>query len=379
METVCASAITALFEQYGFIHPGGAVYDDLRDRARAVGDGGGEAQWCLPDTAAFVFMAALPYPLVTSCIAAPSDKSDRGAIAPFAQANYYREAVSKLKKISLAVREKTGIRKRDIRIFCNSPLPEKLFASLLGVGFYGKNNLIITEKAGTACVLAGLILYAGGNIVFDIPRLLLPVEYGKRCGSCTACIENCPTGALTSAPGAGTPSAERSVERAAPASRFEREKCLQNHAAACAMLEESVMEAWGNRVYGCVSCQEICPFNRGPFNRGAGAYNQGLEDRDPLHGRGEADTPVTEKGVLGPCVSLEQFLALTSAELSKKLKNTALDMNWIDVDAIKRNCLIAAAHRKAVRLVPLIREYTEHTSPVLRETARWTLRKLGPD
>ena len=133
------------------------------------------------------------------------------------------------------------------------------------------------------------------------------------------------------------------------------------------MLEESVMEVWGNRVYGCVSCQEICPFNRGPFNRG------------PLIRRGDAGAPVTEKGVLGPCVSLEQFLALTSEELSQKLKNTALDMNWIDVDAIKRNCLIAAAHRKAVRLVPLIREYAEHTSPVLRETARWTLRKLGPD
>jgi epoxyqueuosine reductase len=122
------------------------------------------------------------------------------------------------------------------------------------------------------------------------------------------------------------------------------------------------MEAWGNRVYGCVTCQEICPFNRGQYNR-----------------RSDGDAPVTEKGVLGPFVSLEQFLALSSEELSRKLKNTALDRNWIDVEAIKRNCLIAAAHRKAGRLIPLIREYTGHTSPVLRETARWTLRKLGPD
>jgi len=348
MDTVYTSAITALFEQYGFIHPGGAVYSEIRERVRTIG--GAEAAGTLPDSAAFLFTAALPYPFSTP---GPQPERDCGAIAPFARANYYREAASRLKKIAVTLREKTGCRKQDVRIFCNSPLPEKLLAALLGVGFYGKNNLIITEKAGTACVLAGLILYTPESVVFDAPHVLQPVEYGKRCGSCTACIENCPTGALTSEALSETGSAEGP----APASRFSREKCLQNYATECTLLEEPVMEVWGNRVYGCDSCQQVCPFNRGPFNR---------------------TTTGTEKGVLGPYVSLEQFLTLSTAELKQRLKNTALGMSWIDANAIKRNCLIAAAHRKAVGLVPLITTYTDHPSSVLRETARWALQKLGP-
>ncbi|HOV63041.1 MAG TPA: hypothetical protein PLG43_04050, partial [Spirochaetia bacterium] len=129
-------------------------------------------------------------------------QSPSGRIAPFAQRNYYREAV---RRLSLIARSLTG--KKSPLTFSNSRLPEKLFAAASGLGFYGKHSLIIIQgeeslpPLGTRFILAGMVLPGAKPMAKPLVKPhagLLPVfrEYAEGCGTFDACIASCLTGAL---------------------------------------------------------------------------------------------------------------------------------------------------------------------------------------
>jgi epoxyqueuosine reductase len=109
-------------------------------------------------------------------------------------------------------------------------------AARAGVGFYGKNTLLITRRFGSWVVL--------GTLVSDLaleptPRLELD------CGSCTLCIEACPTGALDE-PGT-----------------LDATKCLSYWTQSAQPIPDEYQRALGAQVYGCDICQDVCPWNRG--------------------------------------------------------------------------------------------------------------------
>ncbi len=178
----------------------------------------------------------------------PADLSKQnnphGLIAPFARRNYYGEAVGRMKEIFRRIMEKTGLRKRDGRIFCNSRLPEKPLASLSGLGFYGKNSLIISPGLGSLFVIAGLY------IPVKLEPDLIPSEWeepGSICGNCTACMDACPVGAIVR-PGI-----------------LEESKCLQYKASRYMSFSDDEKRAWGYKLYGCQICQDVCPYNSKPL------------------------------------------------------------------------------------------------------------------
>src|SRR5207244_1213270 len=109
-------------------------------------------------------------------------------------------------------------------------------AARSGVGFYGKNTLLITRRHGSWVVLGTLVTTAE---VEPTPRLELD------CGSCTLCIEACPTGALDD-PGV-----------------VDSTKCLSYWTQASAPIPEEYRVELGAQVYGCDICQDVCPWNRG--------------------------------------------------------------------------------------------------------------------
>ncbi len=121
-------------------------------------------------------------------------------------------------------------------------------AARAGLGFYGKNTLLITKRFGSWVVL--------GTVVTDVEiESARPLELD--CGSCRLCIDACPTGALDEP---GTLDATR---------------CLSYWTQAPAPIPQEMRAPLENRVYGCDICQDVCPWNRGVEKRRAGAETQG--------------------------------------------------------------------------------------------------------
>jgi epoxyqueuosine reductase len=116
-------------------------------------------------------------------------------------------------------------------------------AARAGVGFYGKNTLLITRRFGSWVVLGTLVTESAVE-----PSSPLELD----CGSCTLCIEACPTGALDE-PGT-----------------LDAEKCLSYWTQSARPIPEPYEPALGAQVYGCDICQDVCPWNRGIEKRRAG-------------------------------------------------------------------------------------------------------------
>ncbi len=118
-------------------------------------------------------------------------------------------------------------------------------AERAGVGFIGKNTMLITRAHGSWVVL--------GTLITDVDIEATP-ELDAGCGSCTLCIDACPTDALSEAePGV-----------------LDATRCLSYWTQTAAPMPDDVMDALGDRVYGCDICQDVCPWNRGVERRRAG-------------------------------------------------------------------------------------------------------------
>jgi epoxyqueuosine reductase len=167
-------------------------------------------------------------------------------------------------------------------------------AARAGVGFYGKNTMLITRRYGSWVVLGTLIT---DRDVEQTPRLELD------CGSCTLCIEACPTSALDE-PGT-----------------LDATKCLSYWTQSAQPIPEPYQEELGKQVYGCDICQDVCPWNRGIEKRRAG---------DPMHSGAE------------PVVSLVDWLESDADELRARYERLFVPRN--DGRFLQRNAAIALAN-----------------------------------
>jgi epoxyqueuosine reductase len=217
-------------------------------------------------------------------------------IAPFAQRNYYREAVKRLQKTALNLRSQYGGKKSDYRILCNSPIPEKPLALACGLGGPGRNSLVITREAGSLVILAALTLPF--SLETDTPETFSPCS---RCSPETPpCTVACPTGAL-----------QNGV--------LDTRRCIQWYASGNGdKAPDEVARKWGNRLYGCTDCQDACIENRRPI--------QGIQ---------------TDEGSLPESYEIEELLSLSDAELKARFKGTAMGLSWLGPQAIRRNAQLA--------------------------------------
>jgi epoxyqueuosine reductase len=201
-------------------------------------------------------------------------------------------------------------------------------ASRSGVGFYGKNTMLITRRFGSWVVL--------GTLVTDVDvEPTPPLDAG--CGSCTLCIEACPTGALDE-PGV-----------------LDSTRCLSYWTQAPAPIPEEYREELGAQVYGCDVCQDVCPWNRGVERRRAA---------EPLPRGAE------------PVVSLADWLEAPAGELRERYDRLYLPRN--DPRYLRRNALVAAGNAGGAALVPIVERYADGDDELLAEHARWALERLSP-
>jgi epoxyqueuosine reductase len=199
-------------------------------------------------------------------------------------------------------------------------------AARAGVGFYGKNTLLITRHHGSWVVLGTVVTTA--EVERSSPLAL-------DCGSCTRCIDACPTGALDE-PGV-----------------LDSTKCLSYWSQAPAPVPVEYRGAMGSYVYGCDICQDVCPWNRGTEKRRSSAALP--EDAEPI-------------------VSLLEWLEAEDDDLRRRYDRLYFPRN--DPRYLRRNALIAAGNSGEAALVPAIERWSESDDELLSEHADWALERL---
>ena len=196
-----------------------------------------------------------------------------------------------------------------------------------GVGFYGKNTLVITRTHGSWVVL--------GTLVTDVEIEASPALQ-LDCGGCRLCIDACPTDAIVEA---GVLDARR---------------CLSYWTQAPHPIPEPYRGELGSQVYGCDICQEVCPWNRGVEKR-----------------RGAHAAPADAM----PTVSLVDWLERDSAELAAEFDRLYVPGN--DARWLRRNALVALGNSGEPEHADRIEGFVDSDDDVLRETAEWSLRRLA--
>jgi epoxyqueuosine reductase len=175
-------------------------------------------------------------------------------------------------------------------------------AARAGVGFYGKNTLVITQRFGSWVVL--------GTLVTDLEiEPTPPLELD--CGSCRLCIDACPTGALDDP---GTLDATR---------------CLSYWTQSPEPIPEAMRAPLEDRVYGCDICQDVCPWNRGIEKRRSGAETPGE-----------------------PVVSLVEWLRSDPSELARRYDRLYVPHN--DGRYLRRNAIVALGNSGTVEQLELL-------------------------
>ncbi len=195
-----------------------------------------------------------------------------------------------------------------------------------GVGFIGKNTMLITRTHGSWVVL--------GTLVTDVElEPTPPLEAG--CGSCTLCIDACPTGALDE-PGV-----------------LDANRCLAYWTQTAGEIPDDVMDALEDRVSGCDICQDVCPWNRGVAKRRAGDA---------------VDEP-------GGSVSLVEWLERDGEELVADMERLFVPRN--DPRWLRRNALVALGNVGRAGDEELAVPFLDTGDDTLRAAARRAVARIA--
>ncbi|MEH7306615.1 tRNA epoxyqueuosine(34) reductase QueG [Neobacillus drentensis] len=207
-------------------------------------------------------------------------------------------------------------------------LSDRAVAERAGIGWSGKNCSIITPEFGSYVYLGEMIT----SIPFEPDT---PME--DQCGSCTKCLDACPTGALVQG------------------GQINAQSCISFLTQTKTFIPDEFRDKIGNRIYGCDSCQTACPVNKG----------KNFHFHDELEAQSEVAKPL-----------LKPILKLSNREF--KTKFGYVSGAWRGKKPIQRNAIIALAHFKDETAIPDLVDVLENeASPVSRGTAAWALGKIG--
>ncbi|MFD0828944.1 tRNA epoxyqueuosine(34) reductase QueG [Neobacillus sp. M.A.Huq-85] len=275
-----------------------------------------------------IIAIALAYPSKMK-IRMVSKKGERRGI--FSRASwgmdYHHILRDRLKKLEAFILEKVP----DARVKSmvdTGELSDRAVAERAGIGWSGKNCAVITPEFGSYVYLGEMIT----SIPFEPDT---PIE--DQCGTCTKCLEACPTSALVHG------------------GQINAQRCISFLTQTKSLIPDEFREKIGNRVYGCDSCQTACPANKGK----------------DFHFHDEMETnPEIEKPLLTP------ILKMSNREFKNKFGHLA--GSWRGKKPIQRNAIIALAHFKDETAVPdLVEVLQNEQSPVMKGTAAWALGKIG--
>lgn len=236
-------------------------------------------------------------------------------IGAFAARNRYAALTRLLLAAGRALAGASGLPAKSFRAVVNSRLPEKRLAALAGLGFIGRSSLLVTEAYGPACVIGALLLPRGLNYGDAAPASVgaSATAGPDGCGSCRACADACPTGAIGP-------------------DGVDLDRCLQAWATRPGEMPEAAARAWGMRLYGCDACAAACP-------RSARAYGRRGEGPSPALAAEALLQPAERRP--GAFVSAALVAGAGDDALSSFFRKTALGLSWIRGEELRRNAAIA--------------------------------------
>jgi epoxyqueuosine reductase len=211
------------------------------------------------------------------------------------------------------------------------PLVERDVAARAGIGWVGKNTCILRQDMGSWMLLG--VIVTSLPLAMDAP---IPAISADRCGSCTRCLDACPTNALI---------APRQMDASLCIAYLTIEKKGE--------IAEELRDGMGRQIFGCDICQEACPWNR----RAPVAHQPELETRTEL---------------INP--SLAELAELDSAGFRRLFKGSPLERTGRK--RLQRNVAIAMGNSGDPTFVPKLETWATGEDPVLASTAAWALRKL---
>jgi len=249
-----------------------------------------------------------------------------GRISTYAQGGDYHKTVKKgLKAVARFIVERAP---SDLKVFVDTaPVMEKPLAQAAGIGWQGKHTNLVSREHGSWLFL-GVVL-TSLELIPDAPA-----SEGVHCGSCTRCLDACPTHAFDGP------------------HRIDARRCISyltiEHDGP---IPEEFRPAMGNRIYGCDDCIAVCPWNR--FAEAAAANRAFLP-------RAEIAAP-----------RLADLLSLDDASFREMFAGSPIKR--IGVNRMIRNCLVAAGNSGDAALAPVIAAHLTNPDPVIAEAARWAL------
>jgi epoxyqueuosine reductase len=259
-----------------------------------------------------------------------ADAKDRARISAYAQGGDYHKTVKKaLKALGRWMHERFG---GELKVFVDTaPVMEKPLAAAAGIGWQGKHTNLLSREHGNWLFLG--IIYTSLELAPDEPS-----SAGMHCGSCSACIAACPTGAITGP------------------HRMDARRCISYLTIELhGPIPHEFREAIGNRVYGCDDCLAVCPWNR--FAESAAANRAFLP-------RAELAAP-----------RLADLLGLDDAAFREMFSGSPIKR--IGRNRFIRNCLVAAGNSGDATLAGRVRPLLADPDPVVADAAGWAMGRLA--
>ncbi len=257
---------------------------------------------------------------------------ERGWISRYAwsREDYHDAVLKRLKQVESKIHEAaTGLEPMLVtRSYVDTgPIVERVFAKYAGVGWIGKNTCIINQKMGSWLFL-GVILTS-----LDLhPDLPAP----DRCGTCTRCIEACPTDAL-----------------------LEPYQLDSNRCIAYLTIEkrgsipEDMRVGIGRHVFGCDICQDVCPWNRKAPSSTAPEFQ-------------------SRPGLVNP--ALEWLSKMSAEEFRETFRGSPIRRT--KRSGLRRNAAIAMGNSGNVEFLPILEKMAQDEDPVVVDSAQWAIERV---
>jgi epoxyqueuosine reductase len=232
-----------------------------------------------------------------------------------------------------------GATRDDARAYVDTgPVLERSWAARAGLGFTGKNAMLISRRHGNWLFLAAILTRIGFAPDAPVKNNFHTREVGTLCGRCTRCLDACPTNAF---PAPGVVDARRCISY----------QTIENKG----VIPRELRAGIGHRIYGCDVCLEVCPWNR---------FAQ--EGRRLL---------LVARHDLAE-LSLAEILALTPDSFARIFRRTP--MKRLKLTGLLRNACVVAGNSGDASLLPQLTALaTTHASALVRAHAVWAGFRLG--
>jgi epoxyqueuosine reductase len=253
----------------------------------------------------------------------PPIRPGRGRVARYAWGDDYHDLLRARVNLLGAWLEARVPGCRTRGVVDSAPLAERDFAWLAGLGWVGKNTMLIDPRAGSFFLLTALLTD------LDLP-VDAPVEI-DHCGTCTACLDACPTGAFV-------------APRVLDARRCVSGLSIEDHGG----IDPALREGMGDWIFGCDVCQEVCPWNR----HAPGSTEPTLQPRADGDGRRDGTLALADLLALDDDAFRRRFRGspLVRAKRRGLLRSAAIALgNRPDPDAADALVLAAADPEPVVR------------------------------